>query len=189
MSRVDDALETQIRNIEARSGKTMAQWARVVAASGLGKHGEIVAFLKAAHAMSHGDANRTALVVRAASEPTPARGKPADPIAAMYTGAKAALRPIHDALLAAIEALGDDVELAPKKGYVSVRRAKQFAMLRPAAKHIDVGLIVPDAPVSKRLESAATFNAMFTHRVRVPTVKAVDRELVGWLRRAYERAA
>lgn len=188
MGRVDDALQTQIRNIEARSGKTMTEWARVIAASGLGKHGEIVAFLKTKHAMSHGDANRTALVALAANKPKPAGGKAADPAATMYAGAKAPLLPIHEALLAAIKKFGDDIELAPKKGYVSLRRAKQFAMLRPAAKHVDVGLILRDVPVTERLESSGTFNAMFTHRVRVPNVKAVDRQLIGWLREAYDRA-
>jgi hypothetical protein len=29
---------------------------------------------------------------------------------------------------------------------------------------------------------------MFTHRVRVPSPAAVDDELAGWLRRAYEGA-
>ena len=83
-----------------------------------------------------------------------------------------------------VHRLGPDVETAPKKGYLSLRRRKQFAMLRPAAKHIDVGLILPGRPVTERLESAATFNALLTHRVRVSTAD-VDDELVGWLTEAY----
>jgi hypothetical protein len=37
------------------------------------------------------------------------------------------------------------------------------------------------------LESAATFNALFTHRVRVRSTADVDDELVGWLTEAYLR--
>ena len=85
----------------------------------------------------------------------------------------------------AVLRLGSDVEIAPKKGYLSLRRRKQFAMLRPAAKHIDVGLILPGRPVTERLGSAATFNALFTHRVRVRSTADVDDELVGWLSEAY----
>ena len=39
-----------------------------------------------------------------------------------------------------------------------------------------------------RLEASGSFNAMFTHRVKVSDVKEVDLELIGWLRRAYEEA-
>ena len=80
------------------------------------------------------------------------------------------------------------MEIAPKKGYLSIRRRKQFAMIKPAARHVDLGLILPATPVSDRLESAATFNALFTHRVRVQSTSDVDAELEGWLRKAYEAA-
>ena len=42
--------------------------------------------------------------------------------------------------------------------------------------------------MTDRLESSATFNALFTHRVRVRSDDDVDAELVGWLRQAYDRA-
>ena len=98
------------------------------------------------------------------------------------------MRAIHDRLWREIERFGE-VEVSPKKGYLSLRRRTQFAMVKPAARHVDLGLILPDEPVSERLESAATFNALFSHRVRVRSVDDVDDELVGWLRRAWERAA
>lgn len=39
-----------------------------------------------------------------------------------------------------------------------------------------------------RLEASGSFNAMFTHRVRVGGVKEVDAELIRWLRQAYDGA-
>jgi len=98
------------------------------------------------------------------------------------------LRPIHARLMAVIDAFGGDIEVAPKKGYLSLRRRKQFAMIKPAAKHIDVGIILPGRAVGGRLESAATFNALFTHRVRLRSVAEVDDELGAWLRDAYDAA-
>ena len=175
MASVEEALKTQIRNIEARSGKSMKEWKAVIAASGLTKHSEVVAMLKTKHGMTHGDANRTALVTKDDAKPA----KKVD----------TAVTEIYDALLAEVKRLGKDVEVAEKKGYVSLRRAKQFAMLRPAAKHVDVGLILPDAKVTKRLESAATFNAMFSHRVRIATTSEIDGQLKSWLKAAYTRAA
>ena len=90
--------------------------------------------------------------------------------------------------MAAILAFGPDIEVVPKKGYLSLRRRKQFAMIKPVAKHIDVGLILPNKPVSSGFESAATFNALFTHRVRVRSVADVEADLVSYLREAYDSA-
>lgn len=65
---------------------------------------------------------------------------------------------------------------------------KQFAMIKPASKHVDVGLILPGKAVTGRLESAKTFNALFTRRVRVSSPAEVDKQLVAWLHEAYEAA-
>ena len=67
---------------------------------------------------------------------------------ALYAGKKASLRPLHDQLMAMVHAMGPDVSLAPKKGYVSLRRPrKQFAMIQPSgAGRIDLGLILPGVP-------------------------------------------
>ncbi|HYM96530.1 MAG TPA: DUF5655 domain-containing protein, partial [Candidatus Sulfotelmatobacter sp.] len=79
-------------------------------------------------------------------------------------------------------------EQAPKKGYVSFRRRKQFAMLQPGAKWINVGIILAGTPPTARLEPAAKWNALFTHRVRVAAPGDVDRELKSWIRAAYDAA-
>jgi hypothetical protein len=189
MGTVEEALQAQVRNIEATYGRPIEGWIDVVRESGKAKHGEIVAMLKTEHGLTHGSANRVALIARDALASSGATAAdPVDPVDELYTGKKAALRPIHDGLMAALAALGPDLEVAPKKGYVSVRRKKQFAMLQPAATHVDVGLIFKDAPTTPRLESATTFNAMFTHRVRVASLTDIDAELRTWLQQAYDRA-
>jgi predicted transport protein len=107
----------------------------------------------------------------------------------MFAGDKATLRPIFDALLGAVLGFGDDVERAPKKGYVSLRRKTQFATLHPSTKvRFDVGLKLKGVPPKGRLEAAGSWNGMVTHRVRLESPAAVDEELVGWLRQAYDRA-
>ena len=95
--------------------------------------------------------------------------------------------------MTAVLALGDDVEVVPRKGYLSLRRGRQFAMIQPSgAGRIDVGLILPATPETQpgpRLESAAGFNALFTHRVRVLAGADIDPGLTAWLRLAYQHAA
>jgi hypothetical protein len=175
MATVEEGIQAQIRNIEATYGKPISQWLEIIAASGLTKHNDVVAMLKADYGMTHGAAHRISLVSRQASAPPAAPSHQADPVGALYTGKKAALRPLHDALMTVITGFGDDVELALKKGYVNLRRRKQFAMLQPSgAGRIDVGLILPGEPAQGRLESAAGFNALFTHRVRVSAPVDID---------------
>lgn len=84
---------------------------------------------------------------------------------------------------------GSDVEFAPKKAYVSLRRSKQFALVQPSTKtRVDVGLKLRDAAPEGRLEASGSFNAMVSHRVRVESPAEVDAELIGWLRKAYDEA-
>ena len=199
MATAEEGIATQIRNIEARYGKTMAQWSAIVAASGLTRHQDVVGLLKAEHGLPHGAAHRISLTARQQSTPgsaTPGPASPAtpeDPVSALYTGRKASLRPLHEALMTAVLALGDDVEVAPRKGYLSLRRGRQFAMIQSSgAGRIDVGLILPATPETQpgpRLESAAGFNALFTHRVRVLAGADIDPGLTAWLRLAYQHAA
>lgn len=175
-----DGIATQIKNIEATYGKKMSDWAALIAKSGLTKHTDVVAMLKTKYGLAHGAAHRISLVTRD-KDAAPA------PAADAYAGKKEALRPIHAALITAIEKLGQ-FEVLEKKGYWSLVRGKQFAMIKPAAKHIDVGLVLKGEPVTERLESAASFNRLFTHRVRVASVKDVDAELRRWLKAAFAAA-
>ncbi|HEY0871189.1 MAG TPA: DUF5655 domain-containing protein, partial [Acidothermaceae bacterium] len=164
-------------------------WIDVIRASGKTKQADVVAMLKDDYALTHGAAHRVSLVAREALGTQQTRGdSETNVLDGLYAGKKTALRPIHNKLLAAVYALGKEIEIAPKKGYLSLRRRKQFAMIKPAAGHVDVGLILDDAATTERLESAATFNALFTHRVRLREPRDVDGELTAWLKRAYTEA-
>jgi hypothetical protein len=81
------------------------------------------------------------------------------------------------------------VEVAPKKANVSLRRAKQFALIQPSTSaRLDLGLILKGRPAQGRLEASGSFNAMFTHRVKLSGPADIDDELMGWLREAYNDA-
>ena len=184
---VDAALQSQIRNIEATYAKPLDYWFAVIDASGLTKHNQVVAMLKADHGLAHGAAHRISLLAR--QRDNAGTAAPPDPADALYAGAKAILRPLHDALLGEIRGLGA-FDTAPKKGYLSLRRRKQFAMIQPSTtSRIDLGLILPTTtPAVGRLEPAATFNPLFTHRVRITAADDLNDELRGWLAAAYALA-
>lgn len=183
---MDESTKTMIRNLEANTGRTLAQWVDLVRRSGLAKHGEVVKSLKGEHGLTHGYAN---LVAHTALESDASFSDADALIDAQYAGPKAALKPFYEKLVAAIGKFGEDVELAPKKGYVSVRRSKQFALIQPStATRLDVGIQLKGMPTTSRLEASGSFNAMVSHRVRVTSASEVDAELIGWLKKAYESA-
>lgn len=185
---MDAAMASMVRNLEEKTGKTLDQWIAIVRKLGDQKHGELVAHLKTKHGLGHGYAN---LVVHASKGGlAPRAGEAGDEVvAAQFAGDKAALRPIYDRLLAELKRFGADVEVAPKKSYVSIRRKKQFAILQPSTKtRFDVGLNLKGVAPKGRLEAAGSFNSMCSHRVRLERVAEIDKELVGWLRAAYDAA-
>ena len=102
---------------------------------------------------------------------------------------KSDLRPIYEALVKAMSSFGKDVEFAPKKAYVSLRRKKQFGLIQPSTKtRVDVGLNLGNAKATKRLEKSQGFNAMVSHRIRLENLDDIDQQLINWLKKAYEGA-
>ena len=182
----DEMAAAMIANFKDKTGKTLEQWLKLAAAAKLEKHGQIVKFLKTDHAMTHGFANLVAHKLLASDAGS---ADSDDLVQAQYSGPKAGLLPIYTTLIAKIEKFGKDVEIAPKKSYVSLRRAKQFALIQPSTKtRVDVGINLKGVDADGRLEASGSFNAMVSHRVRTGDVKDVDRELIGWLKQAYDKA-
>lgn len=173
-----------IENLESKTGRSLPQWLEITRASGLEKHGALTAFLKKEHGVTHGFANLIAHKTLEAGS-APATGD--DLVAAQYAGAKAALRPIYERLAAAAGNFGGDVEVSPKKTYVSLRRNKQFGLIQASTKtRVDVGLNLRGVEPTQRLEPSGSFSGMCSHRVRVTAEEQVDGELLGWLEQAYE---
>ena len=188
------AVQTQLKNVQSKTGRTIADLHQAVAATGLAKHGERRSWLMAQFKLGYGDANMVANFI---AKPLPdlGTGAPAappaaaegDPLDAIYAGAKAPLRPLHDAVMAAVQTLGD-FEVAPKKSYISLRRKKQFAMLGPATKDaVEIGLNAKGLPPHQRLKLQPP-GSMCQATTRISSVAEIDTVLKGWLKRAYDAA-
>jgi hypothetical protein len=185
MSSPEQALATQLRNIQAKTGQDLDALRAAVAGSGRSKHGEVRAWLMETYGLGYGDANTLAHVV-ADKAAAPADGA-ADPLDEIYTGKKAHLRPVHDAVLSAVTAWGD-FEVAPKKGYVSLRRKKQFAMLGPKnAERAELGINLKDDVGSERIVAQKP-GGMCQYAVSLAAPGDVDAEVLSVLRRAYDAA-
>ena len=158
------AQATQLKNIQARTGKTIAELQAAVEATGLARHGEKRSWLMEHHQLGYGDANAVVNFIGkplpaldgAGPSQAPAAAADDDPLAALYTGPKAPLRTLHEAVMAP-RARGSAISSeAPKKAYVSLRRKKQFAMVGPATREaLEIGLNAKDPAGPPSAEGAA----------------------------------
>ncbi|MEL6982060.1 MAG: DUF5655 domain-containing protein [Actinomycetota bacterium] len=184
MANPKDQAATQLANIVEATGRSVSEWTEVVRSAGLEKHGQIVSMFKTDHGLTHGNANLLAATVREALAGGPASDD--DLFVAQYSGKKEALLPIHDAVAAIADGLGDDVERVVQKTGVSYRRAKQFLLIQaPSAKRIQLGLNLATTPSSDRV---ADTSGMCSHRVDVTTADEVDGDLAGWIAESYDQA-
>jgi hypothetical protein len=188
MSSLDKAVQTQLENIQKKTGKSFDELAEIVHKSGLTKHGEIRDYLKRELGLGHGDANALVHAVLKSDGQRAAEGKTGDSVLdEIYSGAKAGFRPIHERLISEIDTFGE-YEVVPKKGYVSLRRKRQFAMIGPRTNtRFEVGMNAQDFKKSPRLLEQPR-GSMCNYIVNLTDVKEVDAELVAWLKAAYEGA-
>lgn len=188
MTDLDQALATQLANIQKKTGKSLDELYAWLRQTGLGKHGELRDAAKSGLGLGHGDANTlVTLHLRAAGAAAAPAADAGSAVDEIYAGPKAALRPIHDRVMAAIEGCGP-FEVAPKKGYLSLRRKKQFAMVGPATKtQVEVGLNAKGLAGGSRL-MALPPGGMCQYKVRLSSAEEVDGELAAWIRAAYDAA-
>ena len=188
MSSLDKAVQTQIDNIQKKTGKSLAQLSALANDSGLTKHGELREMFKQKLGLGHGDANALVHAILQSDGTRAAEDKSMDAVLdEIYSGAKAGFRPIHDALMKHIDKFGE-FEILPKKGYVSLRRKKQFAMIGPKTNtRFEVGINAKDFKKNKRLLEQPK-GSMCNYIINLTDAKEVDTELVAWLKSAYEGA-
>ncbi len=188
MSIIDKAVQTQLDNIQKKTGMSLKELSSFVKKSGLSKHGEIRDMLKEKLGLGHGDANALVHAVFESDGTRAAEGKSEDAVLdEIYSGAKTGFRPIHEKLMKEIQKFGE-FEIIPKKGYVSLRRKKQFAMIGPKTNtRFEVGINAKEFKKNARLLEQPK-GSMCNYIVNVRDAKEVDAELIAWIKSAFEGA-
>jgi len=190
MSSLDSARETNIRNIETKTGKSLADLRKVINKSGLTKHSDIRDMLREKFDLGYGDANSLVHYAKMTDGQSAAQksGTSIDEIIdELYTGKKADLLPVHKEVMNKIEKFGN-IETVPKKGYLSLRRMKQFAMIGPGTKgRLEIGLNMKGIEGTSRLESLPP-GGMCQYRVFLTKASEVDEVLINWLKLAFDSA-
>ena len=183
---MDKALETMISNLKKNTGKSLEQWVALVKEQDFEKHGGAMKFLKGEHGLTHGFANLIAHKAKGSDA-----GSVTDKgslIDNQYKG-KEHWRPLYDKLINNISKLGTDIEISPKKAYVSLRRKKQFAMLIPATKtRYEIGLNAKGHRGDTLAEEITKSNSMCSHKIKLTIDNKLSPEVMTWIKKAYKSA-
>ena len=182
----DEMMTAVAVSMAERTGRSLDEWVALVATSGVDPldQNAVRRWLRDVHGVKQN--SQWAIADAAAQAAGWVRPSVEQYIDSQFTGAKAALRPVFEAVRAAALALGDDVTIEGRGTYVPFVRRRQFAAAAATSTRLDLGLRLPDAPAGERLEPAKAPGSA-THRVRLTAPDDVDDEVRGLLRAAYDQ--
>ena len=183
----DEMLSAVAASLQARTGRSLPEWVALVQASGVDPLDQraVRGWLRSEHGLPQN--SQWAIADAAARAAGWVRPTVAEYVDRQYTGPKAALRPIYDALAAALSDLGEDVTIEGRSTYIPFVRRRQFAAIAPAARdRVDLGLRFTDPPPAGRAQPA-TSPGQATHKVSLGSVREIDDEVLHLLKTAYEQ--
>jgi hypothetical protein len=183
-------METKARaKLEAETGATFEQWVARARRAKIGDARAMQEWLKSEH--GHGSRVAGWIASAALAEDEPDYGNPEELVDALYSGTRAALRPVHEALVDELLGLGTDVLVTACKTMVPAYRKFVFAELRPTRAGVGVRLALGDARTGARLRAAKASSPddRMTREVVVASSDEIDAELRAWLTSAYAAGA
>jgi Domain of unknown function (DUF5655)/Domain of unknown function (DUF4287) len=181
-----------IADLPAKTGRSLDAWLRVIAKEGPTDEKDRRVWLKEKYDFGTNSAWWLAerSVGKGTEDDDPERYlRSAEKyVADMFSGAKAALRPLYDELLKRGLAVAKDVKACPCQTIVPLYRNHVFAQIKPTTRtRIDMGFALKDAPATGRLIDTGGFakKDRITHRIPIGKLSDIDAEVVACLHRAY----
>jgi predicted transport protein len=173
-------------SMKARTGRSVSEWVAVVEKSGIDplEQNAVRKWLKAEHGVLQN--SQWAIADAAARSVGWIEPTLDEYIDLQYAGAKAALRPIFDAVRERAMGVGNDVSVGGRSTYVPFVRARQFAAIAAATTtRVDLGLRFRTPPESGVLTAKGPGQS--THKVSLTAVQDVTDEVTRLLQIAYEQ--
>ncbi len=182
---MDKTVATMMENLKEKTGHSLEEWKKLISKQKLTKHGEIVKFLKGEHNITHGYASEIALKVLGSDADSSSNTD--EFLESQYKG-KEHLKPFYDKLISEIQKFKGEFEIAPKKTYVSLKRKKQFIVLNPASKtRFEIGFNLKGVAPKGKLEAEKP-NGICSHKINLSDIKEIDKEVIDWIKMAFEAA-
>jgi len=187
MDSLDKARETQLINIQNKTGNNLDELRKLILESGLQKHGEIRQMLIDKFSLGFGDATMLVHFALQTDGQTAAEASQSsieEILEEIYSGSKSSLRPLHESVMKKVEELGE-FTIAPKKGYLSLRRKRQFAMIGPGSKNrLEIGLNMKGIPPTERLVEQPA-GGMCQYKIYLGSEEDMDLDFLNYLQIAF----
>lgn len=183
--------QAMIDHLAENTGRSLAQWLKLVAAQKLAERRAIMAWLKDAHGLGLSSAMLVAEAATEGADSLTAEGYlRAAPVYVenLFAAPKAGLRPLYEMLLGVALELGKDVKVSPGKTFVPLYRRHVFAQLKPSTRtRLDLGLALGAEKAQGRLIDTGGYakKDRITHRIAISSAADIDAETREWLAKAY----
>jgi hypothetical protein len=185
-----------IADLKNKTGRTLEEWISHIKKAGPKDEKERRAWLKEKYAL--GTNTSWWLAERAdgkgaeAGDPDLYLQSAERDVEKMFSGGKAGLRPLYDALLKLGLKTGKEAKACPCQTIVPLYRNHVFAQIKPTTQtRIDMGFALGDMKPKGRLIDTGGFakKDRITHRIPITSMEDIDDEVKHWLRVAYDRDA
>ncbi|MEW6323131.1 MAG: DUF5655 domain-containing protein [Acidobacteriota bacterium] len=184
-----------IDNLPAKTGRSLEGWIQLLRRDGPSDTAARRAWLK--DVCKLGGTTAWMIVDRAEgrgaedTDPKAYLAAAAGYVEAMYSGPRAGLRPMHDALLKGVRARHADVKVCPCQTIVPLYRTHVIAQIKPATKtRLDFGLALKGArgKLPRRLVPTGGLEKgdRITHRIELTSPQQIDDELWKWFEVAHD---
>jgi len=189
-------MQKWISELKQKTGRTLEEWVVHIQKAGPKGETERRVWLKEKYGL--GTNTASSLVERAegkgeeTSDPDRYLEKAESDVEKMFSGGKAKLRPLYDALLKLGLKTGKEVKACPCQTIVPLYRNHVFAQIKPTTQtRIDMGFALGDMKPTGRLIDTGGFakKDRITHRIPITSKDDIDDEVKHWLKVAYDRDA
>jgi hypothetical protein len=182
-----------VATLKEKSGRSLQEWLALVRKDGPATEPERRDWLKQKHGLGTNSAwwiaERSVGKGTEAGDPEAYLKAAVDYVEKMFSGKKAALRPVYDALLELGLGIAQDVKACPCQTIVPLYRNHVFAQIKPTTNtRIDFGLALGNMKTPKRLIDTGGFakKDRITRRFEITSLDDIDAEVKRWLKTAYD---
>ena len=183
-----------IGELKQKTGRSLEEWLKHIKKEGPADEKERRTWLKETHGLGTNTAwwlaERSLGKGKESGDPDLYLESAERDVEKMFSGGKAHLRPIYNALLKLGLKTGKEAKACPCQTIVPLYRNHVFAQIKPTTQtRIDMGFALGDMKPTGRLIDTGGFakKDRITHRIPITSLKDIDDEVKHWLKIAYDR--